>query len=47
MENLRGGFQTLYQRKEPHIPGLPMATNVNPAKSNNKIPSEAEVEAGV
>ena len=42
-----GGFYTLYQREEPHTPGLPLATHVNPAKVNNDIPSEAEVEAAV
>ena len=43
MENVRGYFQTLYQREETHPPGLPLATNINPAKVNDKIPLEAEV----
>ena len=47
MEKVRGYFQTLYHREEPHTPGLPLATHVNPAKVNDKIPSEAEVEAAV
>ena len=47
MEKVRGDLQTLYQREDPHTPGLPLATHVEPAKANNEIPSEAEVEAEV
>ena len=43
----QGGLQTLYQREEPHPPGLPLATHVNPSKVNDEIPLEAEVEAVV
>ena len=45
MEKVRGYFQTLYQRGEPHPPGLPLDTHVDPAKVNEEIPSEVEVEA--
>ena len=38
MEKFRGGFQTLYEREEPHIPGLPLSATVNPAKANDEIP---------
>ena len=46
-EKLRGDFQTLYQQEEPHPPGLPLATHVDPAQMNNATPSEAEVEISV
>ena len=46
-EKVRGEFQTLYQRKEAHPPALTLETHINPVKVNNKIPSEAEVEASV
>ena len=29
MEKVKGGFQTLYQRDDPHPPGLPMATRMH------------------
>ena len=38
MENVRGYFQTLYQREEPHPPGLPLAKHVDPDKLNDNIP---------
>ena len=47
MEKVRGGFQTLYHREEPHHPGLPMATHFDSAEVNDEVPSEAEVEAAV
>ena len=36
-----------YQREEPHPPGLPLATHIDPYKVNVDIPSEANVEAEV
>ena len=47
MEKIRGDFHTLYLREEPHPPGQPLETHVNPAKVDNNIPSEAEVETAV
>ena len=47
MENVRGNFQNLYHREDPNPPGLPLTTHVNPDKVNDKIPSEAELEAVV
>ena len=44
MEKVREDLQTLYQRKDPHLPGLPLATNVYPSMVNNEISSKAEVE---
>ena len=41
VEIFRGGLHTLYQREEPHSPGLPLATHVKPAELKDKIPSEA------
>ena len=38
MEKVRGDFQTLYQREEPHPPGLPLETHVDLAKVNDEIP---------
>ena len=38
MDKVRGDFQTLYQREEPHPPGLTLATYVNPVQVNDKIP---------
>ena len=47
MEKFGGEFQTLYQREEPHPPGLQLATHVDPSKVNDAIPLKAEVEAVV
>ena len=47
MEKVRGDLQTLYQREEPHLPGLTLATHVKPDEVNNDIPLEAEVETAV
>ena len=47
MEKVRGYFQTLYQKEDPNPHGLPLATHVDPAKVNDDIPSESEVEAVV
>ena len=47
MEKFRGYFHIFYQREDPHHPGLTLATHVNLAKVNDKIPSEAEVESAV
>ena len=47
MEKVRGDFHTLYQREEPHPPGLHLAIHVDPAKAKDDIPLEAEVEAAV
>ena len=41
MEMFRGEFQTLYQKDEPHPPGLPLDTHLDPAKVNYMIPLEA------
>ena len=38
MEKVGEDFQTLYHKEEPHTPGLPLATHVNPYKVNNEIP---------
>ena len=43
MEKVRGDFQTLYQRKDSHTPGMPLDTHVNPYKVNGDIPLEVEV----
>ena len=47
MEKVGGYFQTLYQREEPQTPGLTLATHMDPAKVNEEIPSEVDVEAVV
>ena len=47
MEKFRGDFQTLYQSEEPHPPGIPLATHMDPVQLNDETPSEAEVEAAV
>ena len=47
MDKVRGEFHNIYQREEPHTPGLPLETHVEPAKVNEVIPLEAEVEAAV
>ena len=47
IDKVRGDFQTLYQREELHPPGLTLDTHVDPAKVNDDIPSEAEVEAAL
>ena len=47
MEKVREDFQNLYHMEYPHKPGLPLATHVGPAKVNDEVPSEAEVEAAV
>ena len=44
MGNVGEDFHTLYQREEPHSPGLPLVTHINPSKVNNEIPPEEEVE---
>ena len=44
MEKVSGYFQTLYQREEPHTPGLPLAKHVHPVNFNKDISSEAEAE---
>ena len=38
MEKVRGDFQNLYQREEPHITSLTLATHVDPAKVNDEVP---------
>ena len=45
MEKFRGDFQTLYQREDPHTPVLTLSTHLDPAKVNDEIPSEAELES--
>ena len=47
MEKVQGDFQNLYQREKPHTSGLNLVTYFEPAKVNDKIPSEAEVESVV
>ena len=47
MEKVRGYLQTLYQREETHPPDMPLATHVDPAKVNNRVPLDAEVYAAV
>ena len=39
MENVRKDFQTLYQREEPHPPGLSLATHMDMDQVNYNIPS--------
>ena len=41
MEKVGGDFQTLYQREDPHTPGLPLATHVYLIHVNYEIPSES------
>ena len=41
MEKFRGELQTLYQRKEPHTPGLPLEIHIDTAMVNKETPSEA------
>ena len=43
MEKAKGDFQTLYQRKKPHPPGLSLDTHVNSDKVNNEVLSYTEV----
>ena len=38
MEKVTGDLQTLYQREEPHPPGLPMAIHMDSSKVNDDIP---------
>ena len=45
MEKVRGDFQNLYCREDPHTPGLPLAIHVEPDKLNDRVPSKAEAEA--
>ena len=47
MEKVRGDFQTLYQWRDPHTPGIPLATHVDPVKVNDATQLEAEVETAV
>ena len=47
MEKVRVDYHTLFQREETHTPGLPLATHIKPAKVNDDILSEAEVEAAI
>ena len=47
MEKVWGDFQTLYQKEEPHPPGLPLTTKVDPYKVNDNIQLKAEVKAAV
>ena len=47
MEKVRGYFQNLHQRENPHTLGLSLATHVDPAQVNSTNPSESEVEAEV
>ena len=35
MEKVRGDFHNPYKREEPHPPGLPLATHVDPDKVND------------
>ena len=46
-EKVRGYFHTLYQSKEPQLPGIPLATHVDPVQVNDKTPLKAEVEAAI
>ena len=47
MDKVKGDLQTLYQKEDPHPPGLTLATHVDPAKVNKNISLEAEVEAAL
>ena len=47
MEKVRGDFQTLYQRENPHLTGLTLSTHVNPVEVSNKVTLDTEVEAAV
>ena len=44
MEKVRGYFQTLYQREEPHPPDIPLETHMDPVQVNYLTPSKAELE---
>ena len=44
MDKVRKDLQTLYQREERHPPGMPLATHMYPAKVNDEIPLDAELE---
>ena len=47
MEKVRWDLHKLYQKEEPHPPGLPLATHVDPAKVNDEATLKAKVEASV
>ena len=47
MEKVRRDLQTLYHREDPHPLVLPLPTHVNPAKVNDKIQLETDVELAV
>ena len=47
MEKVRGDFQTLSQREEPNPPIPPLEIHAEPARVNDEIPLEAEVEEEV
>ena len=47
MDKVRGYFQILYQREEPHTPGILLAIYMYRVQVNYLTPSEAEVEASV
>ena len=47
MEKVGGDFQTLYQWEDPHTPGLPLSTHVDPVQENDTTPSDSEVETMV
>ena len=42
-----GDFQNLYKWEEPPPPGLNMETHIEPAKVNENVSLETEVEAAV
>ena len=41
IEKVRGDFQNLYHREDPHTPGLPLATHAYPSKMNDEVPLES------
>ena len=47
MEKVRGDFQTIYEREEPHPPGTPLETHMDPVQVNNATHVDAEVETEV
>ena len=43
IKEVRGDFQIIYQREEPHTPVIPLATHLDPVQVNYATPSDAEV----
>ena len=45
LEMISGDYAALYQREDPYPPGRSFFTHVAPFQIDDKIPTEAEVEA--